>query len=236
MLRPIQRTRRSNEVFTQLRDGIVSGHYEPGARLPTERELCDQMQVNRTSVREALKRLEQARLVEVKHGSGTVVLDFRTHAGLELLVDLTTGSGEHSATVIRSILEVRLLIGPELARLSALRIQSVGLQKLRRAVEAVECAADASELQRADFAFHYALAEASENLALLLIVNSIRAVYLQYGDFFLSAFASPYEHRGLYRQIYDAVQERDAPRAEELDRQLLRDTNSRLWESNRRGE
>ena len=63
MLKPVARTKLSDQVFTQLRDKILSSEYPPGERLPSERELCASLDVNRSSVREALKRLEHARLI-----------------------------------------------------------------------------------------------------------------------------------------------------------------------------
>ncbi len=230
MLRPIQSTSRSRLVFEQLRDGILSGAFQPGQRLPTEREICSQLGVNRTSVREALKRLEQAKLVQVRHGSGTVVLDFRTHAGLELMRDLLMPAGVLNPVALRSVLEVRVLIGPELTRLAAVRADEARLERLSEIVERIEgYSHEQSEaLQQADFDFHYAMAEASENLALLLVVNSIRELYFEYRDLFLPAFQAPFPERGKYREIVAALRARRADEAARLDRELLERTNARL--------
>ena len=119
MLRPIEKSRRSDQVFAQLLDGILAGEFAPGAKLPPEREICERLNVNRTSVREAVKRLQQARLVEVRQGSGTVVRDYRLYAGLDLIGDLLAPAGRLNRRALRSVLEMRLLLGPELARLAA---------------------------------------------------------------------------------------------------------------------
>lgn len=76
MLKPVRRQSLSDAVFDQLRDRIVSGAMRAGDPLPAERALCEALGVNRGAVREALKRLAQARLVAVQHGGASRVLDF----------------------------------------------------------------------------------------------------------------------------------------------------------------
>ena len=231
MLQPIRAANRSNQVFEQLRDGILGGAYSPGDHLPTEREICSQLGVNRTSVREAIKRLEQARLVTVRHGAGTEVLDFRTHAGLDLLRDLLTPAGSLNPVALRSVLEMRLLIGGEISRLAAERATVEQLAILEAITERIEaCPPQAAEtLQEADFDFHYALADAAENLALLLVMNSIRGLYFEYRALFLPAFTAPFRHRSTYRKILRAVRDGDGAAAERLDRALLQKTNAHIW-------
>ena len=104
-------------VFAELREAIVSGRYAPGERLPTQRTLAAELEVNMATVREALKRLEQLRLVEVRHGDATRVLDWRTSGGLEALALLGSVDGE----VIAALFEARRLLLTEAARLAAVR-------------------------------------------------------------------------------------------------------------------
>ena len=88
MFKPVEKKSLADAVFEQLRDQIVSGRMEPGEALPAERVLSEQLDVNRGAVREALKRLEQARLISIRHGGATRVLDYRTNAGTDLLAEL----------------------------------------------------------------------------------------------------------------------------------------------------
>src|SRR5438067_3426093 len=80
---PLSRTSVPDQVFAQLREAILLGRYRPGERLPPQRALAAELEVNMASVREALKRLEQLRLVEVRHGDATRVLDWRRSGGRE---------------------------------------------------------------------------------------------------------------------------------------------------------
>lgn len=71
---PPRRRRLHQDVAEQLRDAILDGRFAAGAKLPPERELAEEFQVNRTSVREAIKVLEGLGLVSVRQGDGATVL------------------------------------------------------------------------------------------------------------------------------------------------------------------
>lgn len=86
--RPIRREAVSDQLYALLRDRILSGALPPDSPLTAERDLAADFGVNRHAVREAVKRLQQARLVEVSHGGRTVVLDWRRTAGLDLAVGI----------------------------------------------------------------------------------------------------------------------------------------------------
>jgi GntR family transcriptional regulator, transcriptional repressor for pyruvate dehydrogenase complex len=232
MLAPVQRKNLSEQVFGQIRDEILAGRFVPGERLPAERVLCETMSVNRSSVREALKRLEQARLIEVRHGEGSVVLDFRITAGIELLADLVASSRTPARTGLRSVLEFRSLIMPEVARLAALRIDASELEGVDALVEALEACDidDVGRFQELDFEFHHALARAGDNLAFLLILNSVRNIYHRVRDEFAAMFANaPTGSRRLYRKIAVALRDGKAATAERLCRKLIDDGNAALW-------
>src|SRR4051794_41552174 len=67
----------AGRVFTRLSEEILSGRYEAGEKLPTQRKLAAELGVTMTALREALKRLEQLGLVEVRHGDAMRVSDWR---------------------------------------------------------------------------------------------------------------------------------------------------------------
>jgi len=233
MPKPVQRSNLSSQVFDQLRDDILNKTFEPGQRLPSERELCEMLEVNRSSVREALKRLEQARLIDIRHGNGSVVLDFKLHGGFELLPQLLTSQGQINRVAMRSILEFRSLISPEIARLAARRIEAPELAELDRLVDLIEACPEGSpdELQLHDFEFHQILARASENLALLFIHNSVREIYLQVRGIFAVMFDYHPDKKALYRQILQAAKAHDEQTAAALCSELIEDGNQRfsLW-------
>ena len=131
MLKPVRKQSLSDAVFAQLRDQIVNGEMPPGSPLPAERVLCEALGVNRGSVREALKRLQQSRLVSVRHGGTSHVLDYRASAGLDLLADLVlAGHGRFDPRVVRGIVEMRSALAPDIARRAAERRTAAQLSLL----------------------------------------------------------------------------------------------------------
>lgn len=106
-LQPVTRRSVPEEVFEQIATDVLTGEMPPGEALPSERRLAELLGVSRPAVREALKRLSAAGLVEVRQGDVTTVRDFRRHAGLDLLPRLLFRNGELDISVVRSILEAR---------------------------------------------------------------------------------------------------------------------------------
>jgi DNA-binding FadR family transcriptional regulator len=173
---PVVRASVSDDVYRQLRDAIVSGSIGPGAPLAGERGLAEQFGVNRHAVREAIRRLEQARLVEVSHGGATRVLDWRTHAGLELLGELGASVEVAPGEMIRSVVEMRLAVGIDAARLAARRISAAAARGLLEHVEALrsrEPAVELVELAAAYDALWRMIVAASGNIAYQLADNSL---------------------------------------------------------------
>ncbi len=129
-LKPVARRLVPEDVFDQLLGEVVDGELAAGDSLPSERRLAEVLGVSRPAVREALQRLSQARLVEVRHGGSTTVRDFRTSAGLDLLPRLLVRDGELDPAVGRSILQARQAIAPAVAALAA---ETSGARRAERA-------------------------------------------------------------------------------------------------------
>ncbi len=233
MPNPVFRSSLSEQVYGQLRDEILSRTYAPGDRLPPERELCKLMQVNRSSVREAIKRLEQARLVATRHGNGTVVLDYLQTGGFELLQEMIMPRGRVDRLAVRSIFECRGLVVPEMARLAAERARPEHLRQLGQVVERLDACAreDLLQILDLDLQFFGVLAQACDNLAYLLMYNSARDVYQRFKAPLLVMFVYDDQARSLYRQVLQRLEARDAPGAEALSRQLIALSNSRALQA-----
>src|SRR5436190_11937575 len=120
-LTPITKRLVPDDVFEQLMSEVVDGSLGPGDPLPSERRLAEVLGVSRPAVREALQRMAQTGLLQVRHGGATTVRDYRRHAGLDLLARLLVRHGELDPAVARSILEARLAVGPSVAAPAATR-------------------------------------------------------------------------------------------------------------------
>src|SRR5438309_469980 len=107
----------SDQVFGTLLEALLSGRYEPGEKLPTQRALAADLGVTMGSLREALKRLEQMGLIDVRHGDAMRVRDWREHGGLDVIAHLLLRSGGIDAGVLADVFEARALMLAELAEL-----------------------------------------------------------------------------------------------------------------------
>jgi len=222
MFKPVEKKSLADAVFEQLRDQIVSGEMEPGSALPAERALCEMLDVNRGAVREALKKLEQARLVSIQHGGATRVLDFRETAGTDLLADLLlTADGEVNTSVARGVMEMRSALGQDIARRCAMRSPELA-SELDQICEAMEAAGDDfEELAELDFAFWERIVEGSHNVAYELAFNSIRHMYDQLAGLLIPVLSVELEDCAAHRKIADAIRASDADQAEFYARDLF---------------
>src|SRR6516165_6382025 len=107
MFRPVGKPRVAEEIVQQLRGLILRGTYAPGDKLPPERKLAEELGVNRASLREAIKSLEQMGLVRTRQGDGTRVLDFMRTAGVELVSHLIPVDGQLNLEILADVLEFR---------------------------------------------------------------------------------------------------------------------------------
>src|SRR3954452_12017860 len=143
----------SDRVFAQLLEGLLSGRYAAGEKLPTQRALAADLGVTMSSVREALKRLEQMGLVDVRHGSAMRVRDWREHGGLDVLTHLLFRGGSLDAGVLLAILEARSLMLREIAGLAAQRRSPAQARRLGELAAQFADTEDSHEAARVDFAF-----------------------------------------------------------------------------------
>jgi DNA-binding FadR family transcriptional regulator len=198
-------------VFDQLLDRIVGGAFAPGQPLPPERQLCVELGVSRTAVREALARLAQLRLIQIRHGGETRVLDFRATAGLDVLPHLVR-SRRLDAEVARSGFEMRAAIAPDVARLAAERRDEAALAALDGTLAAMAATSDVEVLQNLSLQFWLALTSASGNLAYQLALNTLRDAMLAMPGL-ASARANELRDLRGYRAIAEAVRKKDGAAA-----------------------
>jgi GntR family transcriptional repressor for pyruvate dehydrogenase complex len=201
----IERASVPDLVFAELREAILSGRYQPGERLPPQRTLAAELGVNMASVREALKRLEQLRLVDVRQGDATRVLAWRSSGGLEALAAVKT----MDADLIAALFEARRLLLVEAARLAAERRTATQSATLDELASRFAEATDEQAGLLVDWAFMAAVIEASGNLVFQLIMNSVRAIYLPSAN----AFVRMLGDGELYRRVAAAIDERNGDAA-----------------------
>src|SRR6266511_700639 len=113
----------SETIYRALRRRILCGEFSAGERLPGERELSESYDTTRNTLREAIRKLEQARLVTVRHGQGVTVADFRRTGTMELLaafLEEGVDSGE-KLHLLEDLLPARRLLIEHATRLAVRR-------------------------------------------------------------------------------------------------------------------
>ena len=210
---PIQRALVSDQVFRVLCEEILSGRYESGEKLPTQRALAADLGVNMASVREAVKRLEQLHLVEVRHGDAMRVRDWRQHGGLDVIAHVLFGAGGLDPGTLASLLEARRLMLAESARLAAERRSDEQAARLEDLAQGIAGARGPAAAQALDFAFMAELVEAAGNLVFQLILNSIRQLYFERAEQFAEVVEDLDELAPLYKRAAAAVRARAPGRA-----------------------
>jgi GntR family transcriptional repressor for pyruvate dehydrogenase complex len=209
----IQRSLVSDQVFRLLCDQILSGAYAPGEKLPTQRALAAELDVNMASIREAVKRLEQLRLVEVRHGDAMRVRDWRADGGLDVVAHVLFRAGGLDRGTLGSLLEARRLMLAEAARLAAARRSSAQAERIEDVAERIRAAVDPAAAQALDWELMALIVDASGNVVFQLILNSIRQLYLEHATLFRAVVADLDELRPIYRRAAKAITARAGDRA-----------------------
>lgn len=220
-LQPVSRRSVPEDVFEQILAEVLSGEMAPGESLPSERRLAEVLGVSRPAVREALKRVAAAGLVEVRQGDATTVRDFRRHAGLDLLPRLLIRGGELDVGVVRSILEARLHNGPQVARLAAERRPAELIGLLDDTVTALENDADPVGQQRHALAFWDHVVDGADSIVFRLMFNTLRAAYEPTLPALATMMAAEVGQGPSYRKLAAAIETGDPVAAEAAARQLL---------------
>ena len=168
-IRPIRPKRVSSLVFEQIRELIYKGTFKPGQQIPPERELAASMEVSRTSVRNALDKLIKLGLLWQSQGQGTFVGSPENRYGNPLAAAMATDE----ATFF-DLLEVRMGLECNAARLAAQRATEADLRAMRKSLEEMEEDLDGNNMisTPADTAFHMAVTFSTKNPVLIHLTRN----------------------------------------------------------------
>ncbi|MET9516234.1 GntR family transcriptional regulator [Streptomyces sp. NPDC002994] len=199
-----------DNVVDQLRAQLAEGEWAVGHRIPTEHDLAEQLGVGRNTVREAVRVLVHAGLLESRQGNGTFVRSAADPAAVL--------RGMRHAGVL-DVLELRVALEAEAARLAAVRRDEADLRALRHALtdlhEQGDRAADA------DLAFHLGVVEATHNAA---FTEVYRFFSTQVHETLVTALGDhemPPIDLAAHGALLDAIESGDAAAAEGAARAVL---------------
>jgi GntR family transcriptional repressor for pyruvate dehydrogenase complex len=172
LLMPITLRTAGERIAERIVTAIALGEFVPGQRLPTERELARMLEVSRTTVREALQRLQASGYVSTKRGrGGGTFVRAGTGPDADDMIARTLGPAWADLT---ELLDFRRLTEQLIARTAAERRDEHDIARLRHAVRAYSDATDRDESRLADHALHQAVAQAAHNARLVDLSARVR--------------------------------------------------------------
>jgi GntR family transcriptional regulator, transcriptional repressor for pyruvate dehydrogenase complex len=171
-LNQITKRRYSDQVVDSLKAEILSNRFAVGDRLPGEKDLTEAFKVSRTVVREAIRALEEAGLVEIKKGpKGGVFVTRVFHKPVSSSLKSLADNGK---ITIDHLFDVRLVIEPYIAAEAARKATAEDLKSLRALMEESSSHEDdVSLLKQNNINFHLLLAKAARNPVLLIMMESV---------------------------------------------------------------
>jgi GntR family transcriptional repressor for pyruvate dehydrogenase complex len=218
-LNPVEKVKAPEQIAEILLKHILSGGVSPGEKLPPERHLATQLNVTRTTLREALKKLEQLKLIVIHQGKGIIVEDFHK-ASLDLIFSMLVVNGQIDLKILENILEARELFGTDVARCAAKRADPKDIEQMKALMQELVKTTDPGKLQQLDFEFFRQLASASKNMVYTLLMNTIKTIHDKHLDLFLPL--STNIDTTLQQEILQAVIDGDEEKAAEKARCFLK--------------
>ena len=217
-LTPVEKIKAPEQIAEMLLKYILQGGVSPGDKLPAERTLATQLNVTRATLREALKKLEQLKLIVIHQGKGIIVEDFRK-ASIDLIFSLLVINGEIDLKILENILEARELFGTDVAKLAARRADKKDIKQMSNLMEKLVKTNDPAKLQQLDFEFFRQLALASKNMVYILLMNTIKTIHDKHLKLFLPL--SKNLSTSLQQEILEAVMNGDEEKAAQSAQKFL---------------
>lgn len=213
MYSTIHPSRLYEQIIRQIQNLVMEGALRPGDKLPPERELAEQFGVSRTAVREAVKALRQKGLVEIQPGRGTFITNSISEVmrdSLDLIVKVGLSNG------VDNLNEVRTLLEPGIAALAAERVTETDIQTMEQAIAAMDVAMhNADAFAEADLEFHLALASATQNPLIPILLDPIVDLLREHRKRIFLVEGGPQRGQYHHRCILAAVYKRNPAAARE---------------------
>ena len=216
----LRRDKLYKQVADQIERLIVAESLRPGDKLPSERELAEQMGVSRTVIREAIRVLSVRGLLKVKSGCGTYVQELSAKdaaASIELFLKL-----RQSSESLQHVYEVRRILEVEAAGLAAERATLEDVASMKKSIDLMARYRDDPEAYtRHDVAFHAAVATATHNDLFGVLLSPISDLLLQMVRVSLDASGAADVGLVHHREILACIREHDPQKARRAMREHL---------------
>ena len=199
-------------IVQQIKLQIKNGTLKPGEKLPSERKLANLLGVSRASVRESIQALAYSGYLEVIQGKGTYVSDMAAKYD-----EIANFLSEFSNYSVDYLMEARMIIEGELARLAALNANQKEIDLMQKIFRKISHSKDANSFFVTDLELHLTIAKATHNPVLNGIMKIIGELIYKETQPILEA-SMEFQERNLknIKDLVQAIKERDAIRAKQL--------------------
>jgi DNA-binding FadR family transcriptional regulator len=160
----------TSEAIEKVKEMILSGELQPGAKLPRESELAERLGVSRSSLREAVRALSALNVIEPRQGDGTYVTSLTPELLLDVIgfgIDLVTDPS------LLEVFEVRRYLETAATAAAGVSITEDELASLRECTDRMDRAESVEELVRLDEEFHHIVASATGNSVLVALLDNL---------------------------------------------------------------
>ncbi|MDR2556816.1 MAG: FadR family transcriptional regulator [Bacteroidales bacterium] len=199
---PVKLTKQDEIIAQQIKQFILCGTLKKGDKLPSERKLMEMFNVGRTSVRNAIKKLEFYGYLKTYPQSGTIVVG----AGVGAMKNIVSEIIDMDSNDFLSLVEIRTLLEMKAANLAAKRRTKEALREMEQALNAyLKRASEHEDAVDEDFNFHLSIAKACKNkvlVSLLSIITPDMLVHYRKYNLCMANYSRPMaEHKKLYEYI-----------------------------------
>ena len=218
-----------SEMFVEeIESMILSGKLSVGEKLPTERELADEMKVSRAVINGGTTELASIGFLEVIPRKGIYVADYKSHGRLEVLqVILEHSGGRFDAELLTSVLQLRGACEQDYARLAAQHRTKADVEAINSQLDSLENAKDAARLSETVFDFYRLIAVASHNIVYPLLHSTMQPVYTTLFDRLFSLPAKSVR-MDLFRRLAQCIERSQPEEAAACVHEIIAWTNMAL--------
>jgi GntR family transcriptional repressor for pyruvate dehydrogenase complex len=215
----IRKNRVHEEVARQI-ERVILKKLQPGDKLPGERELAEALGVSRSSIRDAMRRLELMGLVEPRQGSGTVVRELSTDTLVSPLANVLA----HKRQQVGELLDFRKMLEPPLAARAATHASAEHVKAMEEILgRQQERLREGGLAVEEDSEFHYRIALASGNSVVLKVLDVVMDLLVETRSRSLQSEGRPQKSLAGHKRILAAIKRRDASAAEAAMRQHIQE-------------
>jgi GntR family transcriptional repressor for pyruvate dehydrogenase complex len=215
MFTAVSKKNLSDEIGDQIINKILSGVLCPGDKLPPERDLSLQMNVNRHTLREALRKLDTLGLLSIRQGDGIYIRDFRESGNLELLKHILYLRKDITSDIMKNILEIRRYISPEMAYRAAQNRSDEESEHLKSLLK------QELPVEEKDLAIHQSIARGSGNILYIFILNFFNDIFRDFGALYFSFKENQEASEKFHKNIVKAITEKNPDLAKKIMNEIL---------------